>query len=320
MEIRQLEYFRTIAAFLNLTKAAEALHITQPALSRILKRLEEDIGFELFVRRSSHLELSSAGEIFLKAVNTALDTLNESIRECEKLVGEEDRQLSVSVAYEGLNSVPTELFLRCNPTLNVKQMLLPIDTMQNRLISHELDIAIAPNLFSAPEIQWRKLMTEEMLLIFPLGHPMEGRLSINLEEFKGLSLAFNEAVYDRTSYNRICAEHSLKPNIVFQSNEHQMISNYMNMSRENCALFVPASSFREMMKERKLGLNTEKPLPARLDPPVFFRTLGVAWHGTSGISRIAQKYIELITDYFSKLESELSNLVERTFSRAAEKH
>ncbi len=313
MEIRQLEYFRIIAAFQNLTKAADSLHITQPALSRILKRLEDDLGFDLFVRRNSRLELSGAGEVFLRAVNTALDTLNDGIRECTELVGEENRQLTVSVVYEGITSVPTELFLRRYPTLSLNQMLLPIDAAQSRLTSRELDFAIAPNLFSTSEIQWSRLMTEELLLILPPGHPLYGRASLDLEEFQGLSLAFNEAVYDRTSYNRVCAAHSLNPNILFQSNEHQLISNYMDMSRADCALFVPSSSFRDMMNEREQGEKLEKPMPSRINPPVFCRTLGIARLGSVMLSSIAKKYIEFITDYFSNLETELNELIERTF-------
>ncbi len=314
MEIRQLEYFRTIAAFQNLTKAADSLHITQPALSRILKRLEDDLGFELFVRRNSRIELSAAGEIFLTAVGSALDTLNDGIRECRELVGEAIRQVSVSVAYEGLTSIPTELFLKKHPALSIQQMLLPIDASQSRLVSHELDFSIAPELFSLPEIKWTRLITEEMLLIFPLGHPLSGKKYVNLREFQELSLVFNEAVYDRTSYNRVCAEYSLRPNILFQSNEHQMVSNYMSISREKCVLFVPISSYLNMLKEQEAGDVAQKPMPTRIDPPVFYRTIGVARTNSSKLTPMAKKYMEFLTDYFRDLEAQINALIERTFS------
>lgn len=61
MEIRTLRYFWTIAEEGTVSKAAEALHITQPTLSRQIKELEEELGTELFIRGRRQIQLTEAG-------------------------------------------------------------------------------------------------------------------------------------------------------------------------------------------------------------------------------------------------------------------
>ena len=68
MTLQQLRYLREIVRRdLNISKAAAALHITQPGLSRQLRLLEEELGIELFVRTTRHVELTAAGSERMKA-------------------------------------------------------------------------------------------------------------------------------------------------------------------------------------------------------------------------------------------------------------
>ena len=65
MDITALEYFKIIAESGSLTKAAQQLHITQPAMSAMLKKLEEELGVELFDRSPNRIHLNKAGEVAL---------------------------------------------------------------------------------------------------------------------------------------------------------------------------------------------------------------------------------------------------------------
>lgn len=65
MDIKYLNYFIEIAKKKNITKAAEALYISQSSLSQYLARLEQDIGAELFVRTKGELVLTTAGKLYL---------------------------------------------------------------------------------------------------------------------------------------------------------------------------------------------------------------------------------------------------------------
>ena len=68
MELRQLEYFRTVADMKNLTKAAQMLYISQPALSKSITALEDELGEALFERRNRKMMLTPSGQLFYRRI------------------------------------------------------------------------------------------------------------------------------------------------------------------------------------------------------------------------------------------------------------
>lgn len=77
MEWEQLEYFQTLARIQHVTKAAETLSITQPALSRSIVRLENYLGVPLFDRQGRSITLNKYGERFLKRVDSIIKEFTE---------------------------------------------------------------------------------------------------------------------------------------------------------------------------------------------------------------------------------------------------
>lgn len=77
MEIQQLRYFLEVARLGNMTKAAEKLHIAQPALSQSIKRLEQDLGAPVFQRNGKRIQLNHAGNVLLKKIQPIMETLND---------------------------------------------------------------------------------------------------------------------------------------------------------------------------------------------------------------------------------------------------
>lgn len=85
MDLNQLHYFIAVAETENLTKAAQKLFITQPALSRAISRLETELGLKLFDRKAHSLILNSNGQLFLQHVSMALDSLDSGIEALRQL-------------------------------------------------------------------------------------------------------------------------------------------------------------------------------------------------------------------------------------------
>lgn len=77
MDITALEYFKIIAESGSLTKAAQQLHITQPAMSAMLKKLENELGVSLFDRSPNRIHLNKTGEIALIHANTILRNVEQ---------------------------------------------------------------------------------------------------------------------------------------------------------------------------------------------------------------------------------------------------
>lgn len=79
MDLNQLHYFTVVAETENITKAAQKLYITQPALSRAIGRLESELDVKLFDRRTNTLILNEDGQLFLRHVTMGLDTINSGV-------------------------------------------------------------------------------------------------------------------------------------------------------------------------------------------------------------------------------------------------
>ena len=77
MDILQLREFKVVAEMQNVTRAAEALHIAQPALSRTIRNIEEELNIKLFDRRGRNIYLNNNGAILLKYTNDILNSIDQ---------------------------------------------------------------------------------------------------------------------------------------------------------------------------------------------------------------------------------------------------
>ena len=83
MELSQLNYFRTVARFQNMSKAASQLYVTQSTLSQNLRKLEDELGVTLFTRRGKSLALNELGQVVLKYSDEIFALLEEMRKELE---------------------------------------------------------------------------------------------------------------------------------------------------------------------------------------------------------------------------------------------
>src|SRR5579875_2690206 len=107
MELHQLAYFRTVARTQHFTQAAEQLAISQPALSRAIANLEQELGIPLFDRRGRSVVLNSYGKAFLQYVDQAVQSLAEGKEKIEELLGQAEGTVSLAFLHTlGVHIVP----------------------------------------------------------------------------------------------------------------------------------------------------------------------------------------------------------------------
>lgn len=89
MELFQLKYFLAVAKYEHVTKAAESLHIAQPAVSQAIRHLEEEFDTPLFDRENRHITLNATGKMLQKRLTpimAALDAIPDEIKEAERKI------------------------------------------------------------------------------------------------------------------------------------------------------------------------------------------------------------------------------------------
>src|SRR5215475_2163415 len=109
MEIRHLRYFCVLAEQLHFTKAAVLLNVAQPALSRQIKELEEELGTQLVERTNRRVRLTAAGELFLSRVVHILEELDQASRETARLGQGETGSLVIGVVSTAVCSILPQL-------------------------------------------------------------------------------------------------------------------------------------------------------------------------------------------------------------------
>ena len=98
MEIQQLRYFLVAARYQHVTKAAEEIHIAQPALSQIIKRLESEVGTSLFEKNGRNITLTPEGKILQEEALKILKTIDELPIVLQQKKAERDKTIKIKVS------------------------------------------------------------------------------------------------------------------------------------------------------------------------------------------------------------------------------
>src|SRR6516162_3226688 len=98
MELRHLRYFIAAAEEENVSRAALKLHVSQPGISRQIRDLEDEIGFQLFERSAKSLKLTEAGKLFLAEAKSVLQRADEAVKKAKAVAENAGGQLHVGYA------------------------------------------------------------------------------------------------------------------------------------------------------------------------------------------------------------------------------
>ncbi|MBB6675123.1 LysR family transcriptional regulator [Cohnella nanjingensis] len=185
MELLQLQYFRTVARLEHMTQAAQALRIAQPALSKTIARLEEDLGVPLFDRQGRQIRLNAFGRAFLARTETALSALEEGRRELTDLAGITRGRLHIATPTLNRLSAALTAYRELYPEVSLRVTQVPTEEMVRLLESGEADFGFSSLPFNRPGIRELPVLREEVCLAVPAGHRWADRPGIALAETAG---------------------------------------------------------------------------------------------------------------------------------------
>lgn len=245
MELTYLYYFKIIAEKENMSRAAETLHVSQPALSKTISKLERSLGVTLFERKKGRISLSPIGQDFYRQIAKAFDCIEEG----QRLINDYKKASSTSVTIgspvaELLNTLLLSfLSQNLHENMQISQFLYSPEILQEQLLSGKLDFALTPIPFHNPEISQIKLMDEEILLAVGRSHPLASEHFVRLEDCKQERFLVNEASFDRRAVIDNCKTVGFTPNITLCSNESKFIDEALESGQG--VSMVPANVFYE---------------------------------------------------------------------------
>src|SRR5215471_14821355 len=184
MELRHLRYFVAVAEELHFGRAAARMHIAQPALSRQIRSLEDEMKLRLFERDRRRVSLTAAGGDFLDEVKRILEQLERAIESARRAARGERGTLRIAyvpaVAYIGLPEI-VRAFRQRLPDVEVRlQETNPARQVQ-ALLAGRVDVGFARGPIQEPALNVQTVMEEPLVAALPTGHPLSGRKIIKLE-------------------------------------------------------------------------------------------------------------------------------------------
>jgi DNA-binding transcriptional LysR family regulator len=219
MELRHLRYFLAVGETLNFTKAAARLRVAQPALSRQIRDLEDEIGADLLCRSSRGVKLTPEGRLFLEEVRELLKRTDESVEKVRAVVRGEYSELHVG--YRGTSMVemlPPALAAFQKAAPGVKVLLHELHEIIAGLRNATLDVAILvqPTGEQIAGIEFESLHTYPWVVVLTAAHPFARLKSVALEKVAAEPLISLRG-RDYCEYlNRIFAPTGVKPRIAVQ--------------------------------------------------------------------------------------------------------
>lgn len=189
MDIIALEYFKIIAETGSLTKAAQQLHISQPAMSAMLKKLEDELGVELFDRTPNRIYLNKTGEIALIHVNTILRNF-EQMKADVLSSAQQTQILSVAFCDPGVRWFSVPRFSVFKPEVQLKDDLYEGAEEVKLLSERVYDLMITPQKIKDPRILSQPFLRDQVYLSVPENSNLAERTSISIREIPAQPLLY----------------------------------------------------------------------------------------------------------------------------------
>jgi len=268
--VPRLRQFIVVGREEHLTRAAEALGVPQPTLSRSMARLEEDLAVPLFSRPGRAIRLTRHGRLLLDAAERAVAALAGPV---DRLAREADPARGrVALAFLhtlGTDAVPRLLrdFRAGHPDVRFTLVQGGADVLLARLLAGEVDICLTAPLPAEPGVAVRALDEQRIDLFVPAGHRLARRPGIRLAEASGEDFICMEPGYGlRIIADELCRAAGFAPRIAFEGEEVATASGLVGAGLG--VALLPATP--SLLADPAIA-------GVRVTAPKAVRTVGLAW-------------------------------------------
>jgi DNA-binding transcriptional LysR family regulator len=233
MEWHHLEYFKLLAKLQNVSLSAKQLNVSQSALSRAIKQLEEEVGAPLFNRVGRSLKLNKYGQSFLVTVNTITQEMDMFKSEVTQSID----MLNGDITIGFLHSVgPTYLsdFLKTfnsqHPNIRVKLLQDHAKGLISKLENGDIDVAITMVAPASNSVCFIPLLQEQLFITLNSTHPLANEQSLNIADLVNEQfILLKENFVLREQVDQIFYEHNINNvEINFESDETLTIASFVS--------------------------------------------------------------------------------------------
>ena len=264
MLLRHLRYFLAVAEHGNFTRAAEALHVSQPTLSQQIRQLEGTLGVALFDRSGRMVRLTDAGTAWLQHAQRAMHDLAAGARAIHDVqdLARGALRLAFTPTFSSYLLGPCiDAFNARYPGIALTIRDMPQDRMEALLATDEIDVGIAFGDVRAPEVEAEVLLAETLALVVGAAHPRaQDRAAAPLRALESEALVLLGPTFaTRQFIDRHCSAHGVQPHVAVEVDSISAMIALVRRGR--LATILPEAIAREHADLRAVPL--DPPLPSR---------------------------------------------------------
>lgn len=298
---RALQYLIAIAEYGSYTRAAEALHVSQPTLSQQIKQLEDYLQSSLLDRSGRTVQLTDAGKIYVRHARRAWGELNAGTRAIHDVQ-------NLSRGSLRLGWTPITDYLTCSllayynsryPGITLSTLDMPQDDIESAISEARIDIGITFSKPVGPEevlsnTETFTLFEEELHLAIGKAHPRANQHKrISVQDFGKESLVqLNTDFALRHHIDRYCNDYNIEPYVAIETNSLTVIIEMVELGP--LATVLPSTI-----------INTQSGLhPVEVFPELPHHTVSLVWHKGGYKSPACLAFLELASDWSSRMLQE----------------
>jgi DNA-binding transcriptional LysR family regulator len=308
MELRHLRYFVAVAEHKGFREASRVVHVSQPAISKSLTQLEQELGTKLFARAGRTVRLTPQGEIFYQETLRTLEQSNRAIESAQRAARGEIGMLTLGFCSAATNGFLPRVVKRYKELLpGVKLVFREMTPPQQEVAfaQDQIDVGITRPPFTkklSQDLNVRTIIREPLLVALPEKHPYEGK-RMKLEDLseKPFILYYRNGapcIFD--AILGMCRERGFTPKVEYEADIMQ-----------TALTLVAAGQGVAVLPICSLSLRSEGVRFLRLQPDSYRADLVVAWPKASQ-STILDTFVKLL----EKERYEIGNQVRRDLEAA----
>lgn len=283
MELRQLEYFQMASRLKNITRAAQRLRVSQPNITVAIKKLEAELGVQLFDRSQKQLTLTPEGKVFLKRIELALRNIDDAILEVNDYKQLQKGTIKIGIPpMMGAYLFPKVFsgFRHLHPNLDVLLFEEGSVTIRDKLESDELDFGIIIVPENAPNLNVLKMSRNQLMVCVSEKSPLAAKKSITPEDIAASDLIMmKEGSYLRQIVQDKLSALKISPRTVLESGQIVTIKGLV-------AHQVGIAFLLDFICQNSHDITS---IP--FYEPIFV-DIGLAWKKEKYVSKAAQAFID----------------------------
>jgi LysR family transcriptional regulator, transcription activator of glutamate synthase operon len=295
MDLRQLRYLVALAEEGSFTRAAESVHIAQPAVSQQIRRLEEQLGIALVERTTRRVALTDAGELLVVRARRILAELEAAETELQALSGMYAGHVTIGAMHTMGPvdlSLALALFNERHPNVHFTVREQSSEEMAEMLRVDELDLAFlsVTERIESRGLGLHQLVSEELVVLLPRSHRLGKRKQVRMAELADEPfISFRAGARLRELLFAAGREAHFEPRVTLESNESQRVRRLV--SRGLGVAILPRSDAE--------GPGADVAV-ATLSEPTLRRDITLAWREGRRHAPAAAEFLDLARETFSE--------------------